>query len=65
VEFIGNSYSELIGEILGPSGTPYEGGTFFLKIDALNNYPFCPPKVSIIFYSFITFILFLMFRFNL
>lgn len=50
VELIDDSYSELKGEVAGPSGTPYEGGTFLLKIDVPTNYPFSPPKVSIILY---------------
>jgi len=53
VKLIGESYSELKGKIAGPSDTPYEGGTFSIKIYVQKNYPFCPPKVSRIFYSFI------------
>ena len=31
--------------IIGPEGTPYEGGYFFFKFKFSNEYPFKPPKV--------------------
>ncbi|EJW01410.1 hypothetical protein EDEG_00457 [Edhazardia aedis USNM 41457] len=34
--------------IIGPPGTPYEGGTIELLIKLPPNYPFSPPKVSLI-----------------
>lgn len=49
VDLIGDSYTELKGEIAGPPDTPYEGGTFFLEIKVPETYPFNPPKVSRIF----------------
>jgi len=34
------------GVIVGPSGTPYEGGAFFVKIEFPPNYPFAEPKLT-------------------
>jgi ubiquitin-protein ligase len=33
------------GQILGPVGTPYEGGKFAIDIVLPSDYPFVPPKV--------------------
>jgi ubiquitin-protein ligase len=36
----------LHGTILGPSGTPYEGGAFDIDIQIPRQYPFEPPKMK-------------------
>lgn len=36
----------LQGFIKGPEGTPYAGGTFEIKVDIPEHYPFEPPKVT-------------------
>ena len=47
MELVGDNYNELKGQIAGPPGTPYEGGTFNVEIIVPETYPFTPPKVSI------------------
>ena len=34
------------GSIVGPEGSPYEGGIFFLELKFSGEYPFKPPLVS-------------------
>lgn len=50
VDLVGDSYTELKGEIAGPPDTPYEGGTFFVEIKVPETYPFNPPKASLLFF---------------
>lgn len=32
--------------LVGPEGTPYEDGTFFVELNFPSNYPLSPPKVK-------------------
>lgn len=45
VEIIEDNFMKLTGKILGPAGTPYEGGIYILKIEIPDGYPFKPVKV--------------------
>ncbi|KAM7471554.1 hypothetical protein LguiA_009737 [Lonicera macranthoides] len=41
-----DNLAHLIGTIPGPSGTPYEGGTFKIDIVLPDGYPFEPPRMQ-------------------
>lgn len=47
---VNNRLDFLEGDITGPQGTPYEGGTWKVDIEIPDKYPLDPPKVSKLYY---------------
>lgn len=43
-----SSLKHMIGSLMGPKDTPYEGGIFFVDIELDDQYPFVPPKMKFI-----------------
>jgi ubiquitin-protein ligase len=44
----GDNMMNWVATIIGPSGTPYEGGIFNLDIEFPKEYPFKPPKITFV-----------------
>jgi len=42
---VGDDFTHWKGQLAGPDGSPYEGGTFVVDILIPKNYPFEPPKM--------------------
>jgi len=41
-----NDMHRWVAQIIGPAGSPYEGGMFSLQIEFPPDYPFKPPKIN-------------------
>jgi ubiquitin-conjugating enzyme (huntingtin interacting protein 2) len=46
VEIIRDDLNHLRGSFMGPEGTPYQGGKYFVEIKIPNEYPFRPPTMK-------------------
>lgn len=42
----GDDPTQWVASIVGPRGTPYEAGIFFLSVDFPEDYPFSPPAIK-------------------
>ena len=48
IEHVNDSNLEIIGKIMGPFDSPYDGGVFRVDIQIPNQYPLIPPKCKMI-----------------
>jgi len=48
VDMVGESLYKLLGQVRGPPGTSYEGGTYTIDVEIPDTYPFHPPKMKFV-----------------
>ena len=46
VSLLGKGPESLLGCVVGPEGTPYEGGLFYIEVTIPEDYPFKPPNLK-------------------